>query len=68
VGWAVSGVNDRHVTIKALDLALKRQCPDAGLLHHSDQGCTYASADYRAVLEGNGIPRSMTRRGNCHDD
>lgn len=36
VGWAVSAVNDRHVTIKALDLALKRRCPDAGLLHHSD--------------------------------
>jgi putative transposase len=40
VGWAVSAVNDRHVTIKALDIALKRRCPDAGLLHHSDQGCT----------------------------
>ena len=46
VGWAVSAVNDRHVTIKALDMALKRRCPDAGLLHHSDQGCTYASEDY----------------------
>ena len=40
VGWAVSAVNDRHVTIKARDIALKRRCPDAGLLHHSDQGCT----------------------------
>ena len=40
VGWAVSAVNDRHLTIKALQMALKRRCPDAGLLHHSDQGCT----------------------------
>jgi putative transposase len=32
VGWAVSAVNDRHVTIKALDMALKRRCPDSGLL------------------------------------
>ena len=30
VGWAVSAVNDRHVTIKAL-MALKRRCPDIGL-------------------------------------
>ncbi len=44
VGWAVSAVNDRHLTIKALQMALKRRCPDAGLLHHSDQGGTYASA------------------------
>ncbi|MDP2321763.1 MAG: IS3 family transposase [Acidobacteriota bacterium] len=40
VGWAVSAVNDRHLTMKALQMALKRRCPDAGLLHHSDQGCT----------------------------
>jgi hypothetical protein len=39
VGWAVSAVNDRHVTINALEMALKRRCSDAGLLHHSDQGC-----------------------------
>jgi len=40
VGWAVSAVNDRHLTINALAMALKRRCPDIGLLHHSDQGCT----------------------------
>ena len=68
VGWAVSAVNDRHVTIKALDMALKRRCPEAGLLHHSDQGCTYASEDYQAVLEANGITCSMSRRGNCYDN
>jgi transposase InsO family protein len=68
VGWAVSAVNDRHLTIKALEMALKRRCPDAGLLHHSDQGCTYASEDYRAVLETHGITCSMSRRGNCHDN
>jgi len=38
-------VNDRHLVIKALERALKRRCPAAGLLHHSDQGCTYASED-----------------------
>ena len=47
VGWAVSAVNDRHLTLKALGMALKRRCPAAGLLHHSDQGCTYASEDYQ---------------------
>jgi putative transposase len=68
VGWAVSAVNDRHVTIKALDMALKRRCPDVGLLHHSDQGCTYASEDYQAVLGSHGITCSMSRRGNCYDN
>ena len=68
VGWAVSAVNDRHLTIKALEMALKRRCPDAGLLHHSDQGCTYASQDYQGVLNAHGITCSMSRRGNCYDN
>lgn len=31
VGWALSAVNDRHPTIKALDIALRRRCPGVGL-------------------------------------
>jgi putative transposase len=68
VGWAVSPVNDRHLTIKALDMALKRRTPEAGLLHHSDQGCTYASEDYQAILDARGITGSMSRRGDCYDN
>ena len=68
VGWAVSAVNDRHVTIKALEMVLKRRCPEVGLLHHSDQGCTYASKDYQALLDARGIVCSMSRRGNCYDN
>ena len=68
VGWAVSAVNDRHVTIKALEMALKRRGPDIGLLHHSDQGCTYASEDYQTILDARGIVCSMSRRGNCYDN
>ncbi|MCC7179925.1 MAG: IS3 family transposase [Acidobacteria bacterium] len=68
VGWALSAVNDRHLTLRALDMAVKRRCPDPGLLHHSDQGCTYASEDYRARLDQHGIVCSMSRRGNCYDN
>ena len=68
VGWAVSAVNDRHLTMKALGMAIKRRCPQAGLLHHSDQGCTYASEDYQAILEAFGITCSMSRRGDCYDN
>jgi transposase InsO family protein len=68
VGWAVSACNDRHLTIKALEMALKRRCPEIGLLHHSDQGRTYASEDYQRLLAGRGITCSMSRRGNCYDN
>jgi putative transposase len=68
VGWAISAVNDRHLTIKALAMALKRRCPGLGLLHHSDQGSTYASDDYQDMLAASGITCSMSRRGNCYDN
>jgi transposase InsO family protein len=68
VGWAVSEVNDRHVTLSALEMALKRRGPAIGVLHHSDQGCTYASEAYQARLQAGGLVCSMSRRGNCYDN
>ncbi len=68
VGWATSAVNDRQLTLKALQQALQRRCPERGLLHHSDQGSPYAAEDYRKVLEASEIVCSMSRRGNCWDN
>ncbi len=68
VGWAVSVVNDRHLAIRALEIALKRRRPAGGLLHHSDQGSLYASEDYQTILEAQGVTCSMSRRGNCYDN
>jgi putative transposase len=68
VGWALSAVNDRHLTLTALEMALKRRRPDAGLLHHSDQGCTYASAAYQQRLDAHAVVCSMSRRGDCYDN
>lgn len=43
------------ITLKALEMALKRRAPYVGLLHHSDQGCTYASDEYQRRLVTHGI-------------
>ena len=68
VGWAVSAVNDRHLVLDALAMALSRRCPATGLLHHSDRGCTYASDDYQRRLAAFGITCSMSRTGDCYDN
>ena len=68
VGWAVSAVNDRHLTLAALTMALNRRCPEAGLVHHSDRGSTYASEDYQRRLDAHGITCSMSRTGDCYDN
>jgi transposase InsO family protein len=55
LAWALSAVSNRHLRLRALEMALERRCPDAGLLHHSDQGSTYASAAYQAEFKQHSI-------------
>jgi transposase InsO family protein len=45
VGWALSSIIDRHLVLKALDMAVKRRGPAAGRIFHSDQGSQYASVN-----------------------
>lgn len=68
VGWALSAVNDGKLTLKALEMALKRCCPKAGLLQHTDRGGPYTCEDYQDLLEEHGITVSMSRTGNCYDN
>mgnify|MGYP003296217482 CR=1 FL=1 len=68
VGWAMSDRITRQLTLDALGMALARRQPAPGLLHHSDQGGTYASEDYQDILDARGIVCSMSRRGNCYDN
>ena len=59
---------DEDLVGRALDMALARRRPKAGLLHHSDRGSQYTSRAYRLVLEQSGIMVSMSRKGNCWDN
>ena len=68
VGWAISAVNDRRLTLRALEMAVHRRCPEPGLLHHSDRGCTYTCEDYQRYLAARGITCSMSRRADCYDN
>lgn len=68
VGWAISAVNDRRLTLKALEMAVQRRCPEPGLLHHSDRGCTYTCEDYQRYLASHDITCSMKSSGDCYDN
>lgn len=68
IGWAMGSSLETALPLAALHMALRRRRPGAGLLHHSDRGCQYASAAYRSALAGHGCIASMSRRGNCYDN
>lgn len=68
VGWAMSESLQTPLVTTALRQALSLRRPPPGLLHHSDRGCQYASADYRRLLAAHQIEASMSRAGNCYDN
>jgi transposase InsO family protein len=68
VGWALSPLNDRWLVLRALEAAVRRRRPAAGLVHHTDQGSPYGSRDYQMALEQHGLRPSMSRKGNCYDN
>ena len=68
VGWAMSPSNDTVLALDALRTAVRARRPPPGLVHHSDRGSPYASADYRAELAEHDICPSMSRKGDCWDN
>lgn len=59
---------DEILVEMALRMALVQHRPQAGLLHHTDQGCQYISHAYQALLAEMHITVSMSRKGNCWDN
>jgi transposase InsO family protein len=68
VGWHLSRTIDTRLTVAALDHALVQRQPAPGLIHHSDRGGQYASADYVARLETVGARISRAAVGNPYQN
>lgn len=68
VGWAISKRIDHDLTCEALRSAIRLRLPQAGCIHHSDQGVQYACDAYIAILNEQGFQISMSRRGNPYDN
>jgi putative transposase len=68
VGWAMRDHLRAELAVAALTMAVQRQKPEAGLIHHSDRGVQYASGDYRSALKAVDIKPSMSRKADCYDN
>ena len=68
VGWSMQASLHKELVLEALSMALCQRRPGLGLLHHSDRGSQYASANYQTRLQEARISCSMSRRGNCYDN
>ena len=68
VGWHLSRSLDTRLTLLALQMALAARRPEVGLIHHSDQGVQYASAEYVGRLEEAGARISMASVANPYEN
>jgi len=68
IGWALGRTLEAGLAVTALRMALIERQPAPGLVHHSDRGVQYASADYTQMLKQHHVIISMSRKGNPYDN
>jgi len=68
VGWKLDWTLAARLATEALEQAIASRRPPTGLVHHSDRGIQYASAEYVAILNRHGIVPSMSRPANPYDN
>jgi putative transposase len=61
IGWALDRSLTARVAVRALEQAIGQRQPPPGVVHHSDRGTQYASAEYAAVLGASQMTQSMRR-------
>ena len=68
IGWALGRTLEAELALAALRMALVERNPQPGLVHHSDRGVQYASAQYTEMLKQHHAQISMSRKGNPYDN
>ena len=68
VGYATAARPQQELALQALAMAVDARKPPHGLLHHTDRGGQYLSAEYQDQLDRHGMICSMNRPGRCQDN
>ena len=70
VGWQFAAHMRTSLVQDALDMAVaaRQPDPDGLLIHHSDRGCQYTSAQFTGALDDHGILASLGSTGDAYDN
>ena len=68
VGWQMADHMRAELVVAALEMAVSRRKPQAGLVHHSDQGSQYVSLRFGQRCRDAGIRVSMGARASALDN
>ena len=68
VGYDISDSLELNGCLRALKLATQTACNLGQLIHHSDRGVQYCSAQYTDLLREKEIRISMAEKGDCYEN
>ncbi|MBN4953748.1 IS3 family transposase [Stenotrophomonas maltophilia] len=68
VGWTMHHRQDRHMVIRAVQMAVWQRQGAEPVILHSDRGSQFRSGDYQRYLSRNGLVCSMSAVGHCGDN
>ena len=68
VGWAMHDRQDRHMVIRAVEMAVWQRQEAGEVIMHSDRGCQFTSGDYQRYLGAQKLVSSMSAVGHCGDN
>lgn len=68
VGWSMHHRQDRHMVMRAVQMALWQRQEDGALILHSDRGGQFVSSDYQKFLGKHALTCSMSAVGHWADN
>ena len=68
VGWSMHHRQDRHMVLRAIEMAVWQRRDDWPVILHSDRGSQFGSGDYQRLLKRKTLLCSMSAVGHCGDN
>ena len=68
MGWSMHHRQDRHMVVRAVQMAVWQREGDNEVILHSDRGGQFISGTYQKFLGGNALVCSMSAVGHCGDN
>ncbi|WP_343801972.1 IS3 family transposase [Marinobacterium maritimum] len=68
VGWSMHHRQDRHMVVRAVEMAVWQRKGSTPVIVHSDRGTQFTSGDFQRCLHKNSLISSMSAVGHCGDN
>lgn len=68
VGWSMHHRQDRHMAVRAVEMAVWQRQGQTSVILHSDRGTQFTSGDFQRCLHKNSLISSMSAVGHCGDN